>query len=198
MKKLIAVLLTLMLLLNAAAALAVSPVLGQTPFTYSVELFQQTLSDLAASMGVNFTWEAGPRDTYGYPMYVAVAEEGDIFISVHEVRGVMALEVDCFIPDVTTGGDAFTRLGSAMAMIAMTTSYLEEGELKDAVLTEAENELGQLVLFLNDFGAEGAASESVGTLCGYPACLSVTSYDAETNEISLTFTMLTKDGSYAE
>lgn len=173
-------------------------VLGRYPYNFTVEVFKKTFSELAASMGANFNWEESPRDTDGYPMYVAVADEGDIYISVHEVNGILALEVDCFVPDAADGSDAFTRLGSAMAMIAMTTSYLEEGELKDTVLTEAENELGQLVLFLNDFGAEGAASESVGTLCGYPACLSVTSFNDETNEISLAFTMLTMDGSYAE
>ena len=185
MKKFIALMIAVMLLVPAFAVADEIGFTGTTDFKMSVSDFIQQFTTLASSMNYGFEISREPNTEAGYNIYIGQSSDGLCYIYVHEdENSVMAFQAKLFL-DLTNQADQAQKagedLGAAMVCAGFALYQGEFGELSMDVINNVTGETTDLMTPLYSLGGlteqqleDGIAH--VGTMCGFPAGTEVSSY----------------------
>lgn len=192
MKKVFALLLTLMMLTAGLAAAETLELVPGTPENCPFTTFKTYFDMIAQQSGYTFTWADEPAAENGYEVYSAVSADDAMVIKVYVLDGnVCYTDGEGAVTLNMTDASSAQKFGEwfgvsisggvlGMALGTGDTSVLQDPELE----TKLQEDIKPLVYILeNDFNektlAEGKAA--VSTVYGYPCGLEVSgSTDGET------------------
>ena len=185
MKKFIALMIAVMLLVPAFAVADEVVLNGNTAFKTDVASFIAQFNTMASSMNYEFEWSNEPNTEAGYNKHIGWSTDELCTIILHEdADGLFAFEADLFL-DLDKQADqaqkAGENLGAAMVCAGFALNQSEFGELGIDVINNVADETTNLLSPLYSLGGmteqqleDGIAQ--VGTMCGFPAGTEVSIY----------------------
>ena len=144
----------LLMVLNCCAAFAET---GDTYLNFTPDDYKSTFLALAEQSGMQCAWSDEVLYTYGYPMYYALNESGNIFTVIHDRNGVIGLETDIFAtPDDLNSEEFGFEMGQYMACNGLTAYLLQHPECTQSDKLSASASITGLVAKFAYMGIEGA------------------------------------------
>ena len=185
MKKFIALMIAVMLLVPAFAVADEISLHGATNFKMNVSDFIQQFTTLASSMNYDFEWSNEPNTDAGYNKHIGWSSDELCTIIVHEDEdGIMAFEADLFL-DLTNQADQAQKAGENLGAAMVCAGFaLYQGEFGDLSMDVINNVTGETTDLMTPLYSLGGLTEQqledgiahVGTMCGFPAGTEVSSY----------------------
>ncbi len=163
MKKTIAFLMALLMILNYCLASAETAV---QYMNFTVDQYKAFFDVLAAENGMQYSWGEEALYTYGYPMYYAVNEKGNIYVVVHDNDGIIGIETDVFLtPEYVNDTEFNTEIGHFSGVATLTAYFLQHPDITSDDLQNATEKMSELLLNLANLNLEGAPSAYEQELC---------------------------------
>ena len=171
MKKVIAILMAMLMLLNCSAVFAEAAETAEAEKTvaymdFTIEQYKAAFDTVAAQSGLTCTWADDVLTTYGYPMYCALNPAENIVVVVHDNGGVFAVETDVVATaEDLTNVEFGNEMGQIVACTFLTAFLLQNPTSDEAAMMSATADIIKLVtnlayIFLD--GAEAAYEQTLG------------------------------------
>lgn len=171
MKKIIAILMAMLMLLNCSAVFAEAAETAEAEKTvaymdFTIEQYKAAFDTVAAQSGLTCTWADDVLTTYGYPMYYALNPAGNIVAVVHDNDGVFAVETDVVATaEDLTNAEFGNEMGQIVACTFLTAFLLQNPTSDEAAIMSATADITKLVtnlayIFMD--GAETAYEQKLG------------------------------------
>lgn len=170
MKKVIAILMAMLMLLNCSAVFAEAAETAEAEKTvvymnFTLDQYKNTFDTVAAQSGVKCTWSDEVLTTYGYPMYYAVNPAGNIVAVVHDNDGVFAVETDVAVTVEDLNSAEFgNEMGQIVACTFLTAFLLHNPTSDEAAIMSATADITKLVTYLAYIFTDGAETAYEQTL----------------------------------
>lgn len=171
MKKMIAILMAMLMLLNCSAVFAEAAETAEAEKTvaymnFTLDQYKNSFDMVAAQSGVKCTWSDEVLTTYGYPMHYAVNDAGNIVAVVHDNDGIFAVETDVVATyEDLTNAEFGNEMGQIIACTFLTAFVLQNPTSDEAAIMSATADITKLVtnlayVFMD--GAETAYEQKLG------------------------------------
>ncbi len=202
MKKVFALLLTLMMLAAGLAAAETLELVPGTTESCPFTTFKTYFDTIAQQSGYTFTWADEPAAENGYEVYSTVSADGAMVIKVYVLNGNVCYTdgegtVTLDMTDASSAqkfgewfGVALSNSAICMRLAGGDTAFLSDSNLSSTLQADVQPLVS---ILMNDFNddtlSQGKAATS--TVLGYPAGLEIS---GSTNGSSVSLTMRTVVG----
>lgn len=163
MKKTIAFLMALLMILNCCIAFA------ETAFQYlnfTADEFKTTFDTLAEENDMQYSWGEEALYTYGYPMYYAMNDKGNIYVVIHDKDGIIGIETDILLTPADMNDSEFsTEMGRFIGAAVMTAYVLQHPEAATNDITAATGSISKLLVNLANLSIEDSPTSYEEDLC---------------------------------
>lgn len=163
MKKAIAILTVLVMILTCCAAFAETSLAN---LNFTVEDFKTFFSLLADGNGLAYEWAEEPLYTFDYPMYYATNEAQNVFVVIHAPDGIIGIETDVF---TTTADLQDVEFGTEYVTVMIGAAYsafdLQHPESTESDIRAATANITELLNNLDNVDVEGVPTAYTMDLC---------------------------------
>lgn len=192
MKKIMAILMALLMLVNCGAAMAEAAAVLETDgnelgyMAFTAQEYMDGYSNLADYLGL--TWLDEPVTEFGYPMYCAANTDQSILVVVHDDGGVIGIEIDVYASNgLINDGQFGYVMGMVVSSAALTAYAMQHPDYTDEDMDQATAAIIKLVDNLNYIEVEGSEPYYYEALCD--DMIMDLSWDVAGEEITIYFTV---------
>ena len=163
MKKAIAILTVLVMILTCCAAFAETSLAN---LNFTVEDFKTFFSLMADGNDLAYEWAEEILYTFDYPMYYATNEAQNVFVVIHAPDGIVGIETDVFTNKTDLRDVEFmTEYGKVIVSAVLSAYKLQHPDSTESEIRAAAGNTTELINNLDNVDVEDAPTAYTMDLC---------------------------------